>query len=117
MIAPYDWRNRNFSDYTNYWGFYGPFEITADIDHAECDLNGVRQGVPATVELKVNTDDATMGNGRDAKTSDYGFITYKNNGTKVSAFNLYIKVTVDYGWGTIQTGFITVPVKSTITDN
>ena len=116
LIAPYDWRDRYFSDYDNYWGFYGPFTITADIKNAECDLNGVRQGVPVTVELDTNTN-TKMGNGKDAKTSDYGFITYKNNGTKVSAFNLYIKVTVDYGWGTIQTGFITVPVKSTITDN
>ena len=58
-----------------------------------------------------------MGSGADKLTSDYGFITYKNNGTAVSAFNIYVKVTVDYGWGTIKTGFITVPVASTITNN
>ena len=116
LIAPYDWRDRDFSDYTNYWGFYGPFKITVDTKTAECDLNGVRQAVPVTVELKVEPK-GTMGSGKDIKTSDYGFITYKNNGTKVSAFNLYIKVTVEYGWGTIQTGFITVPVDSTITNN
>lgn len=117
LIAPYDWRNREFSDYTNYWDFYGPFKITADVDNAECDLNGVRQGVPVTVELKADYTNLTMGTGADAKTSKYGFITYKNNGTKVSAFNIYVKVTVDYGWGTIKTGFITVPVASTITNN
>ena len=116
LIAPYDWRDRYFSDYANYWGFYGPFTITADVDNAECDLNGVRQAVPVTVELKANTD-KTMGSGDDKKESDYGFITYKNNGTKVSAFNIYVKVTVDYGWGTIKTDFIKVPVSSTITNN
>ena len=79
-------------------------------------LNGVRQAVPVTVELKANTN-TTMGSGDDAKTSQYGFITYKNNGTKVSAFNIYVKVTVEYGWGTIKTDFITVPVSSTITNN
>ena len=117
LIAPYDWRDREFSDYTNYWDFYGPFKITADVDNAECDLNGVRQGVPVTVELKADYTNLTMGTGADKKTSKYGFITYKNNGTKVSAFNIYVKVTVDYGWGTIKTGFITVPVASTITNN
>ncbi len=116
LIAPYDWRDRYFSDYANYWGFYGPFKITADVDNAECDLNGTRQAVPVTVELKANTY-TTMGSGDDAKTSKYGFITYKNNGTKVSAFNIYVKVTVEYGWGTIKTDFITVPVSSTITNN
>ena len=116
LIAPYDWRDRYFSDYANYWGFYGPFTITADVDNAECDLNGVRQAVPVTVELKANTN-TTMGSGDDAKTSQYGFITYKNNGTKVSAFNIYVKVTVEYGWGTIKTDFITVPGSSTITNN
>ena len=116
LIAPYDWRDRYFSDYANYWGFYGPFTITADVDNAECDLNGVRQAVPVTVELKANTN-TTMGSGDDAKTSQYGFITYKNNGTKVSAFNIYVKVTVEYGWGTIKTDFITVRVSSTITSN
>ena len=117
LIAPNDWRNREFKDYTNYWGFYGPFTITADVDNAECDLNGVRQAVPVTVELKADYINLTMGTGADAKTSEYGFITYKNNGTKVSAFNIYVKVTVDYGWGTIKTGFITVPVASTITND
>ena len=117
LIAPYDWRDREFKDYTNYWGFYGPFEITADVDNAECDLNGVRQAVPVTVELKADYENLTMGDGEDAKVSKYGFITYKNNGTKVAEFNIYVKVTVKYGWGTIQTGFITVPVSSTITNN
>lgn len=49
-------------------------------------MNGVRQAVPATVVLETNTN-ASMGIGTDAKTSKYGFITYKSNGTKVSEYN------------------------------
>ena len=120
LIAPSDWRidpttgeNRLFSKYTNYWGFYGPFSIEADAANAQCDLNGVRQSIPSTVELKTNTL-ASMGSGVDKKDSSYGFITYKNNGTGVTAFNIYVKVKVTYGWGIIMTDYITVPVSSTI---
>ena len=116
LISPYDWRDRYFSEYKNYWGYYGDFKITADIDNAECDLNGKRAAIPVTVELKQEPA-GTMGTGKDAKTSEYGFITYKNNGTKVSEFNIYLKVKVEYGWGIIYTDYIEVPVASTITNN
>lgn len=47
--------------------------------------------------------------------SDYGFISYKNNGTVLTGdFNIFVKVKVNYGWGTILTDWITVPVKKTI---
>lgn len=116
LIAPYDWRDRYFSEYPNYWDYYGKFKIKALTAEAECDLNGVRGAIPVTVELKPEPA-GTMGTGKDAKTSNYGFISYKNNGTKVSAFNIYIKVEVEYGWGIIYTDYITVPVASTITNN
>ncbi|MBO5627668.1 MAG: hypothetical protein J5965_01140, partial [Aeriscardovia sp.] len=84
---------------------------TAD---AECDLNGIRQKVPVQIELK-STPAGTMGTGANQKTSTYGFITYKNNGTAVNeSFNLFLKVTVKYGWGEIKTGWITVKVEPTI---
>ena len=114
LIAPYDWRGRDFADYDHYWGYYGPFEITVDTASAECDLNGVRQAVPKTVELIPDYTSTSMGDGKDKKESDYGFLKYKNNGTNVSAFNIYVKVDVKYGWGVIKTGFIKVPVASTI---
>ena len=56
-----------------------------------------------------------MGDGADKKESKYGFLTYKNNGTKVSEFEIYVKVKVTYGWGVIETKPITVKVASTIT--
>jgi hypothetical protein len=129
LVAPYDWRDRQFSKYANYWQFYGAFSIEADTESAMCDLNaeGVTAktitlatgstvkaiAVPVTVELK-STTDTSMG----TSTSEYGFITYKNNGTRVNdAFNIYVKVKVSYGWGEIYTDYITVPVAPTIVGN
>ena len=83
------------------------------MEHAKCNLNGVKQAVPATIVLKQEAA-GTMGTGNDAKTSEYGFITYKNNGTVTDGFELYIPVTVNYGWGTIQTEPITVKVAKTV---
>lgn len=113
LIAPSDWRNYKFTENTNYWDFYGPFTITANLADAKCNLNGTKQSVPATIVLKQEAA-GTMGTGKDAKTSKYGFITYKNNGTVVNAFDLYIPVTVNYGWGTIETEPITVHVAKTV---
>ena len=107
LIAPSDWRGRKFSEHANYWDFYGPFNVVFDRKDAECDLNGQRQPVPATIELaQVPT--------LPGQTSKYGFITYKNNLTTVNSnFNIFVKVTVTYGWGKIKTGWITVPVEAT----
>ena len=109
LIAPSDWRGRSFSGHDNYWDFYGPFSVEFDRKDAECDLNGVRRAVPATIEL-AQTNTTSMG----GVTSKYGFITYKNNGTVLNTnFNLFVKVTVTYGWGAIKTDWITIPVKAT----
>ena len=110
LINPYDWRDRNFAEYENYWQYYGPFEVTVDTKSITCDLNGANPhvAVPATIVLE-QTDPAWNG-----LTSKYGFLTYKNNGNNVSSFNLYVPVTVKYGWGTIKTAEITVPVKGTL---
>ena len=49
-----------------------------------------------------------------AKT-DFGYITYKNNGQVIStAFNLFMNVTVNYGWGFITVEGVKVPVSTTI---
>jgi hypothetical protein len=112
LVNPYDWRNRNFNDepYNGYyWGYYGPFTFTVDIENITCDLNGAdpHVAVPATIVLE-QTDASWNG-----LTSQYGFLTYKNNGNNVSSFNLYVPVTVDYGWGQITTTEIKVSVKGT----
>ena len=127
LIAPYDWRDRYFSKYANYWQYYGSFTIDADVDNAKCDLNAEGStakeitlatgatvkaiAVPSTIELKQVTSVT-------GASSSYGFVTYKNNGTEVKeAYNIYVKVKVSYGWGEIYTDYITVPVAATITGN
>ena len=104
LVNLYDWRNRYFTDYENYWDYYGaPITFSTDINNAECDLNGIRQKVPTTIVLhQTSTDPHT------------GTITYKNNGTVVTSdFNIFVKVNVTYGWGSFTTEWITVPVKNT----
>ena len=125
LIDPYDWRGRYFNDekndYSNYWGYYGPFVIEVDTETAKCDLNGATEpyAVPTTVvleqvDIEEGAESITMGTGEDKLTSKYGFLTYKNNGVNVSEFNVYVKVKVTYGWGVIMTDYIKVKVDSTI---
>lgn len=112
LVAPTDWRDRAFTgDYANYWQYYGPFTITADTDNAEVYLNGKWQPKPATVELKQVSDDP---NATDDLTSDYGYLTYKNNGTHVKNFKVRVPVKVEYGWGVITVANIEIPVAETI---
>jgi len=115
LIAPIDWRNRTFVKYTNYWDYYGPFEITLSDDPIMCNLNGEYQKLPSTIIVATNNL-KTMGEGSQKKTSKYGFITYRNNGDHVKPFDLFMKVSVKYGWGEIKTGEIKVHVNETIGD-
>ena len=125
LIDPVDWRGRLFSKYTNYWGYYGPFEILVDIESAECDLNGERQKVPQTIILTqveagattlkdpVTGKEVTLSK-KDAKNIN-GYLTYKNNGTNVTKdFNIFVKAKVKYGFGWIDRDWITIPVAKTI---
>ena len=125
LVDPIDWRQRLFSEYTNYWGYYGPFEIVVDIATAECDLNGVRQSVPQTIILTqtaagaktikdpVTGKEVTLSK-KDAENIN-GYLTYKNNGTNVTKdFNIFVKAKVGYGFGWIDSDWITIPVAKTI---
>lgn len=108
LVVLHDWRTRYFSQYPNYWGYYGPFSFEADLANATCDLevNGstAEKPVPSTIELN------------QVAGSPYDLITYKNNGTVVNKdFNIFVKVKVNYGWGTFWTDKITIPVTKTIT--
>ena len=132
LINPYDWRSpkRYFNDakYANYWDYYGKFNITVDTESVMCSLNAeavtakeitLADGskvkaiaLPTTLEFDQVATIATVAN-----PDEFGYVTYKNNGTKVDyEFNIYVKVKVDYGWGTIYTDYITVLVKPTITE-
>ena len=128
--------------YYNYWDYYGIFKISVDINAITCDLTP-DETVPVTLVLKamskdellesVNTEEplrdadgnvvkdeegnvVTVGDYIEGiDDGDFGFLTYRNNGTFVKKFNLSVPVTVQYGWGIISTEKpITVPVATTI---
>ena len=131
--------------YYNYWDYYGIFKISVDVEAITCDLTPDKK-VPVTIilepkskeELKasLNVSEAM----RDAEGNimkddegnvitigayidgiddgGFGFLTYRNNGTYVKAFKLFVPVTVQYGWGIISTPEpITVNVATTIKED
>jgi Leucine-rich repeat (LRR) protein len=95
LIDPFDWRQRYFiSKYPYYWGYYGPFKTSVDVNSAECDLNGVRQPLPATISLSYSD----------------GVLTYKNNSVAITTdYSIFVKVTVTYGFGVLS-DWIKIPV-------
>ena len=121
LLDPFDWRQREFSKYPTYWQYYGPFTVVIDAENAECDLNGVRQPVPATLVLTqteptvTKVKDPSSGVEVTLPANTAGYLTYKNNGTVVTAdFNIFVKAKVGYGFGWIDTDWITIPVDKTI---
>ena len=137
LISPADWRteldqtkwiegaeygkNRQFKNYPNFWKYYGPFEVEVDLENVKCDLNGRVAAIPAYLQLarvsyedmaKVITDAEAY---KKLAKTDFGYITYKNNGQVITtAFNLFMNVTVKYGWGFITVEGVKVPVSTTI---
>ena len=117
LITVTDWRDRDFNDYTNYWGYYGPFEITFDLNNAECDLNGERQPLPHSANLfqtepgATSTKDPESGSVITLPENRHGFLMFKFITTGLTdTFNIFVKAKVKYGFGTIETDWITIPV-------
>ena len=125
LLDPYDWRGtpayKFEPKHKNYWDYYGPFEVIIDAAGAECDLDGVRQAVPATIILTQTAPGATSvvdpgspdGTTVTLPANTSGYLTYRNNSTNVAAFNLFVKAKVKYGFGYIDTDWITIPVETT----
>ena len=135
LIAPSDWRqeldskkwvsgeyghNRQFANYPFFWGFYGPFKVEVDLENVKCDLNDRVAAVPKELELKLVSyadmkDVVTADVYKKLAKTEFGYITYKNNGQGVAKpFNLFMNVKVFYGWGVIDVKDIKVPVSTTI---
>ena len=117
LVTMVDWRGRNFNDYPTYWDYYGPFVITVDIEHAECDLNGERQTLPQSVILVQTEPGATTANDPDSgeqvtlPQNRHGYLMCKFCTVGLTqSFKIYVKARIKYGFGTIQTDWTTVPV-------
>ena len=67
-------------------------------------------------EVDLDMDEYSKGKVTYKKiTNKAGFLTYKNNMTGVTSdFNIFVKAKVQYGFGYIDSEWITVPVKKTI---
>ena len=134
LLDPIDWRDYKFvteldskgkpipgKDNAFLWKYYGPFKVIVDTQNIECDLGGTRG--PLDVNLVIRQTEAGATTAEDPQSgvevtlpeNESGYITYKNNGVNVTAdFNLYIKAKVGYGFGWLDTDWITVPVAKTI---
>lgn len=117
LLDPVDWRNRLFTSYPNFWGFYGPFDIHVDVSSAECDLNGMRQSLPSNIILtQVNpgatsVKDPVTGSTVSLPSNSYGFLTLKNNNASITSdFNIFIKVWGTHGFGSFESAWVTIPV-------
>ena len=118
LINPYDWRNRKFTAYPNYWDYYGIENVEIIENEIQWDAKGKKEAIPATiivVKADYDTKEITVGSGSTKKTfkSDYGFLCYRNGNTYAEDFNFYVKVKVTYAWGVIETTEIKVPVHKT----
>ncbi len=129
--------------FSSLWDYYGPIDIQIDTTNITCNLGtgGVVIKLPVTIEVKtkVSADDLkaqiadltlpyrdkyktndsglTIEEMIDAlagNAGDYGFFTYKNNGTNVTRdFEMYVPVELTYGWGVLRQT-ITVNVYRTL---
>ena len=139
LIDPADWRDRKFSNFNNYWGFYGVENVLIDTNNAKANFGNGWVELPTNLVVgqdnmqgqttvsgnkyytnKPKLDDNGQiqrdNNNRiiyeEAK-SVYGFFTYKNNGTTLlEDFQIQVTVKVTYKWGEITSAPIIVPVKN-----
>ncbi len=118
LIGVTDWRGNKFSENENYWGFYGVKQIIVKPADVQSNLNNSKVDKPLPQTILVEYHGKTTPNDTEVswegKTSKYGFLTYKNNGTEVTSdFELKVPVTVMYTYGQIST-VVTVRVKKTV---
>ena len=140
LLSPVDWRGRTFSDYPNYWGYYGVqmgsdpnnygFKVIVNTDDVQCEISGKRQNVFAGMFI-FQVDPSTMPKTPDGKSflvtdplrtnqsvkipvNKFGYLIYFNNGRCLTAdFKIFVKAKIRYGFGYLDSDWITIPVKKT----
>lgn len=117
LVTVTDWRGYNFNEHPSYWNYYGPFEFTVDLKNAECDMNGERQALPQSVTLiqtaagATSVADPTTGSSTTLPANRHGFLMVKFSTVGLTEpFKIFVKIKVKYGFGTIQTDWIKIPV-------
>ena len=135
LLNPYDWRadpekmDKYWFNWTvnkklvneNYWDYYGPFEVVIDIANAQCNLDGKWGEVKTNIVLTQTAPGATTvvdpgspsGATVTLPANKSGYLTYKNNGNNVKSFQLRVQAKVKYGFGYIDSDWITIDVKGT----
>ena len=117
LVAPIDWRERSFEKpYENYWKYYGIEKIELTDDNILWDAYGTKTVVDEGIVVKPDYTTKEMGTGANKKTSQYGFLTYRNGNVHAMSFNFYVKAKVTYKWGVVYSDEIVVNVKETIGD-
>ena len=121
FIKIYDWRGRDFSDYPNYWEYYGPFVVTVDLDNAECDINGERQKLPHSLTLiqtkpgETSVKDPESGSVVSLPENKFGYLMCKFTTVGLTeGFHIFVKAKVKYGFGTLQSDWITITVVNAV---
>ena len=134
LLDPIDWRDYKFINEFDsnkkpipgkqnafLWKYYGPFNVIVDTDNIETDWGGKRAALEdANLVIKQiaageKMVDPQSGVEKEVPANESGYLTYKNSGVNVTAdFNLYVKAKVGYGFGWINSDWITVPVAKTI---
>ena len=112
VLAFTDWREYEFADHENYFGFYGVSAIAIDEEAVTIDMgNGnyrlLKEVYPAVdIAYTPATGDIAIDN--------MGTFSWKNNGTTLSAdATIVLPVEVTYKWGTVKKD-IHVTVKKTV---
>jgi hypothetical protein len=68
------------------------------------------------VKLSTITKDVKLSNDAAAVTpgsTNFGYISYENNGNAISGFTLRIPLKVTYNWGTMN-AYVDIPVAKTV---
>ena len=94
----WDWQGQYSQDNDDLWYYYGPFHITVDTENVLSTISGRVEALPSYIQIQqVNFINGVT------PINPLGYLTYNNGGLSTSSdFDLYINVTVDYTWGTIE---------------
>ena len=112
LVNLYDWRyywgskSSDYSfDYTkvDYYKYYGVDSIVIDVNNITCNINGgdpEKTKLPSTVVVNYYNAQKGEGSELNVKADEFGYLTYRNNGTTLNqAFTIYAPAKVYYKWG------------------